>query len=218
MEESAYEVGRQIAARKELIDSKSDEERMVTVIGLRLKLLEPHLSSWSQAMTLGMHPSNAPTTARNLALLADEMCHTINLTSTDARWYTDRAVVGAVYGAAEVFMLQDKSHEYSDTKAFVRRRVGEAFRLVDPAGASKVDAHIQALASVLPIKPESVAMAASLAAASAQVALGAVASLFPAGEPLHRPRTTVHSPPREDPVATPTEAAAFDPAQGSMAK
>ena len=117
LEESAYETARIVEERwSELVEDKSPEERMVAIIDLRLKMLEPYISNWPQAMALGLHPSNAATTARNLALLADEMCMTVGLKATDARWYTDRGVVGAVYGAAEIFMLSDKSAGFVETK------------------------------------------------------------------------------------------------------
>ena len=84
---------------------------MVRVIELRLQQLEPYVASWPQAMALGVTsgPAAAATTVRNVALLADEMCHAAGLARTDARWYTDRAVVASVYGAAELVLLTDKS-------------------------------------------------------------------------------------------------------------
>ena len=84
---------------------------MTRVIELRLQQLEPYLSTWPQAMAMGLTsgPTAAATTVRNVALLADEMCHAAGLVRTDARWYTDRAVMASVYGAAELMMLTDKS-------------------------------------------------------------------------------------------------------------
>jgi len=84
---------------------------MSRVIELRLQQLEPYLSTWPQAMAMGLTsgPTAAATTVRNVALLADEMCHAAGLVRTDARWYTDRAVMASVYGAAELMMLTDKS-------------------------------------------------------------------------------------------------------------
>mmetsp|Transcript_60170 Transcript_60170/g.117970 ORF Transcript_60170/g.117970 Transcript_60170/m.117970 type:complete len:430 (+) Transcript_60170:61-1350(+) len=130
-------------------------ERMVHVITLRLGFLEPYVGTWAQAMALGLTPANAPTTARNLALLADEMCHTAGLVSTDARWYTERLVVGSVYQAAEVFMLNDSSTGFEDTKAFVRRRVLELHTVTDPHGNSKVDDRLKAFYSALPTSSRS---------------------------------------------------------------
>ena len=111
---AAYETARLVESRwAELIEGKSEQEKMACVIDLRLQQLEPYVSNWAQAMALGAHPRNAATTARNLALLADEMCHTAGLdhgldhgAGEAARWYTDRAVVAAVYGAAEVSALK----------------------------------------------------------------------------------------------------------------
>ena len=229
-QESAYEVARLVEAdHAGLVEGRTDEERMVTVIDLRLRCLEPYVASWPQAMALGLKPENAPTTARNLALLSDEMCSTVGLTATDARWYTDRAVVGAVYGAAELFMLADSSAEFSETRAFVRRRVAEAQRLASPGSPSRVDAHLHSLAeAVLPKgrgpgaggAPGLAGGLAALASASVQVALGALGSLAPAGAPQHRSRyhegagpdgAPTYSAPPEDAPASMEEMAAFDP-------
>lgn len=164
----------------ELIEGKSDGERMSSVISLRLRHLEPFVGSWASAMALGATPTNAPTTARNLALLADEMCHVAGLEATDARWYTNRAVVGGVYAAAEVFMLRDASPGFRDTHSFVARRVAEAQALVSPGSASQVDA---ALERCLP--PGAAAALGTVASAGAQAVLGALTSLIPAGAAPH---------------------------------
>jgi hypothetical protein len=88
-EETAYETARVVERqREEKVDEEQESgqqqeqqqlavlpppERMIGVIEIRLSFLEPYVKTWSQAMALGMTPSNAPTTARNLALLADEV-------------------------------------------------------------------------------------------------------------------------------------------------
>ena len=77
MESAAQETARQVDERHaDFFDgSVSDEERLKKVVELRLRLLVPYISTWSQAMALGLLPHNAPTTLRNLALLSDEICH-----------------------------------------------------------------------------------------------------------------------------------------------
>lgn len=257
MEEAAYETARLVESRwAELIEGKSEQEKMGCVIDLRLQQLEPYVSNWAQAMALGAHPRNAATTARNLALLADEMCHTAGLdhgldhgAGEAARWYTDRAVVAAVYGAAEVFMLSDKSPGFEDTRDFVKRRVAEAYALLDqkasPLGADSMDARVDALCSALPVPPQVASelgarlrasgvlrgarravsaaaqseAAATVASASAQLVMGVLASLLPAGAPAQRPGRygdppsgeQSYGPATEDSQATPTEAAEYDP-------
>lgn len=71
MEESAYAVTRAVEENRTLVVDRTPEERMLVIIELRLKQLEPMLSTWPQAIALGLLPANAPTTVRNLALLSD---------------------------------------------------------------------------------------------------------------------------------------------------
>lgn len=94
-----------------------------------------------------------------------EMCATAGLDATDASWYTNRATMAMVYGAAEVFMLQDRSPAFADTRAFVRRRVSDAFATLSPDSASRVDAALESLKScVFPSRAAGPAGAATAAA------------------------------------------------------
>ena len=58
----------------------------------------------------------------------------------------------------QVFMLSDKSPGFEDTRDFVKRRVAEAYALLDqkasPLGADSMDARVDALCSALPVPPQ----------------------------------------------------------------
>lgn len=41
-------------------------------------------------------------------------------------WYTKRASLAAVYSAADVFMTQDMSPNYTETERFLQRRLEQA--------------------------------------------------------------------------------------------
>jgi len=105
-------------------------------------------------MALGARPSNVCTTFDILATMFDEVWHIVGDNSTNVDWYAKRAMLGAVYTAtgfvcimislqfssqqlffltcmriffaAELYMLTDRSHGYSDTWSFLDRRLEEA--------------------------------------------------------------------------------------------
>jgi hypothetical protein len=183
-------------------------------------------------MTLGLHPDNSATTVRNLALLADEMCHTVGLSHTDINWYVDRTIVGGVYAAAEIFMLTDKSKDFQDTSEFVKRRVSEAYRLSSPQSSATPDERLKAVLSCLPHMSKPIAKGiesiiqqagakgsqstASLLTSSASMVLNTLSSILPAGYPPQRdsqtnPRKgTSYKPPKEEDVASREEIEKFD--------
>lgn len=41
-------------------------------------------------------------------------------------WYTRRASLAAIYSAADIFMTQDVSPNYTETERFLERRLNEA--------------------------------------------------------------------------------------------
>jgi hypothetical protein len=68
-------------------------------------------------------PGNVLEALRLRAVLVDELCHGAGLASADMSWYGDRAMLGAVYSSAELFLLTDGSPELADTWQFLARSV-----------------------------------------------------------------------------------------------
>ncbi|CAH0475895.1 unnamed protein product [Peronospora belbahrii] len=106
-------------------------ERLKFGIRTRLEMLNPVLDSWPQGMALGALPQNAPSTAKRLAQLSDEIWYFAGDKSTDMSWYTKRAILAGVYTSTELFMLNDKSTNFQDTWAFLDRRIDETIQLGD---------------------------------------------------------------------------------------
>ena len=114
---------------------------VISLTGVRIYTANqtaPQLAQWPQALALGLLPQNLEATAKRLALLADELCfvaasssassgvaapgpgedqqHPSPPPSVDALdWYAQRATIGSVYVAAELFFLTDYSEDHSDT-------------------------------------------------------------------------------------------------------
>lgn len=98
-------------------------------VKIRLELQAPYLSTWPQAMALGAQPQNLPGTLHDIAELADDIWHIAGDRSVDTNWYTKRGIVSGVYTATELFMLLDKSANYSATWEFLDRRIENAITL-----------------------------------------------------------------------------------------
>lgn len=111
------------------LQSMSVADRLKFGVRTRLELLAPVLRSWPQAMAVGALPSNAPTTMQKLAQLSDEIWYFAGDKSTDASWYTKRALLTGIYASTELFMLSDESPSFEETWKFLDRRVEETITL-----------------------------------------------------------------------------------------
>ncbi|DBA04023.1 TPA: hypothetical protein N0F65_009370 [Lagenidium giganteum] len=123
------------ALRQKLIEntdlpqSMSVTDRLKFGVRTRLELVAPVVSSWPQAMALGALPENASSTMQRLGSLVDEIWYFAGDKSTDASWYTKRAVLLGIYASTELFMLSDQSPNFQETWAFLDRRVDETIAL-----------------------------------------------------------------------------------------
>lgn len=71
-------------------------------------------------------PSYVPASLKELAMLADEIWFLAGDVAVDPTWYTKRASVSAIYVTAELFMTNDHSPDFHETREFLRRRFSEA--------------------------------------------------------------------------------------------
>ncbi len=71
-------------------------------------------------------PSYIPASFKELARLVDEIWFLAGDKAVDPTWYTKRATLSAIYTTTELFMTADKSHDFQETRQFLRRRFQEA--------------------------------------------------------------------------------------------
>ena len=83
-------------------------------------------NTYWQALAIMAQPSYVRASLEELALLADEILFRAGDLSVDPAWYTKRASVSAIYAAAELFMTNDHSPDFCETREFLRRRFVEA--------------------------------------------------------------------------------------------
>lgn len=70
-------------------------------------------------------PSYVPASLKELALLSDEIWFLSGDTSVDPSWYTKRGSLATIYASSELFMTNDRSAGYADTRDFLNKRLGE---------------------------------------------------------------------------------------------
>jgi ubiquinone biosynthesis protein COQ9 len=124
---------RQVLDRLETIpvEPVSLSRRIALALRLRFELLLP----WREAVRRGMAvlalPQNAALGLRLLYETVDGTWYAVGDTSTDFSFYTKRASLAAIYAAATLFWLDDRSPGCIETDAFVDRRLADLHRLTE---------------------------------------------------------------------------------------
>ncbi|KAJ0397885.1 hypothetical protein ATCC90586_006471 [Pythium insidiosum] len=129
MDKCLEETRRTLAAHTAELQEMSVTDRLKFGIRTRLELMAPVRGTWPQAMAIGALPQNAPGTMQKLGRLADEIWYFAGDKSTDASWYTKRAILTGIYASTELFMLSDESPNFEETWRFLDRRVEETVML-----------------------------------------------------------------------------------------
>lgn len=93
----------------------------------RLTMLDDVHPFWYQAIALRSRTATNSLHAR--LLLIDEIAAYASYSHPQVSWYSDRAVIGAVYQAAELYWLTDTSSGRCDTMHFVETRMRNAHDL-----------------------------------------------------------------------------------------
>ncbi|KAG2502100.1 hypothetical protein HYH03_000592 [Edaphochlamys debaryana] len=119
----------ELLARKEELMALPLEERVAVALQLRLEMLAPLIDTWPQALAVASRPSNAAHSLRLLYGLVDDVWAALGDDSTDASWYSKRALLAGAYTATSLYMLTDYSPGFRDTWDALRRRVAEGLAL-----------------------------------------------------------------------------------------
>ncbi|PHH68138.1 hypothetical protein CDD82_808 [Ophiocordyceps australis] len=101
-------------------------DRVAALTWARLVANKKIIRHWQQALAIMAQPCYILTSLEELALLSDDIYHLAHDTCVDPSWYSKRASLSAIYSAAELFMTNDASPSFTDTKAFLNRRLAEA--------------------------------------------------------------------------------------------
>ena len=98
-------------------------EKIRALVWHRLELMGPAREAVRRGLAILAMPQNVPLAFRISWRSADLMWRLAGDTSTDFNHYTKRMTLGAVYGSTLLAWLDDQSEGWSDTAAFLDRRI-----------------------------------------------------------------------------------------------
>ncbi|KAH9239230.1 hypothetical protein K456DRAFT_1826335 [Colletotrichum gloeosporioides 23] len=107
------------------VPEASIDEKVEMITWERLLGNEVIVGHWQEALAIMAQPTHAPASFKELAKLVDEIWFLSGDTSVDPSWYSKRASMSMIYASAELFMTNDKSAGFRDTRDFLRRRLKE---------------------------------------------------------------------------------------------
>ncbi|MFZ3484296.1 COQ9 family protein [Sphingomonas sp. 3-13AW] len=98
-------------------------QRITALVEARLRAVAHHREALRRALAILAMPQNLARAARLGWRTVDLMWRLAGDTATDYNHYTKRATLGAVYGTTITVFLDDESEGWSDTRAFLSRRI-----------------------------------------------------------------------------------------------
>ncbi|RDA93398.1 hypothetical protein CP533_2003 [Ophiocordyceps camponoti-saundersi (nom. inval.)] len=84
------------------------------------------INRWQEALAVMAQPTWLPASLKELALLSDELLFLAGEKAVDSSWYSKRASLSIIYSTTELFMTNDKSTGFAETRRFLDRRLDEA--------------------------------------------------------------------------------------------
>lgn len=98
-------------------------ERITEAIRVRLTLYAPYREAVRNALTLLALPQNVTTGMRLTNETVSRMWYATGDRSTDFSYYTKRLTLSAVYCSTVLYWLDDHSEDFTNTWAFIDRRI-----------------------------------------------------------------------------------------------
>ncbi|CAM6012586.1 unnamed protein product [Sphagnum balticum] len=126
MDDCNHKLQEQLEGKEKELSNMLLADRIASIVRMRLEMNVPVISKWASALSIQANPLNAATALKQRALLVDDIWHAAGDRSSDMDWYTKRALLGAVYMAAELYMLTDFTPGYRDTWTFLDGRIKDA--------------------------------------------------------------------------------------------
>ena len=119
------EIDRQLEAwfTPERLNGLKIREKIRALVWKRLEIMGPAREAVRRALAILAMPQNVPLALRISWRSADLMWRIAGDTSTDFNHYTKRMTLGAVYASTLLAWLDDQSEGWSDTAAFLDRRI-----------------------------------------------------------------------------------------------
>ena len=113
------------------LDQLRVPERIALAINTRIEIVEPWREAVRRALAVLALPQHATLAFRLLYETVDGIWYAAGDSATDFSFYTKRATLAAIYAAAMLFWLDDRSPGCIETDAFVERRLADLHRLTE---------------------------------------------------------------------------------------
>jgi ubiquinone biosynthesis protein COQ9 len=107
MDDCNHKLQEQLEGKEKELSNMLLADRIASIVRMRLEMNVPVITKWASALSIQANPLNAATALKQRALLVDDIWHAAGDRSSDMDWYTKRALLGAVYMTAELYMLTD---------------------------------------------------------------------------------------------------------------
>jgi ubiquinone biosynthesis protein COQ9 len=112
----------------ERLASLKIREKIRALVWRRLEIMGPAREAVRRGLAILAMPQNIPLALRISWRTADLMWRIAGDTSTDFNHYTKRLTLGAVYGSTLLVWLDDQSEGWTDTAAFLDRRIDDVMK------------------------------------------------------------------------------------------
>ena len=100
-------------------------DRVALAIATRLEIIAPWREAVRRALSVLALPRHAPLGLRLLYETVDGIWYAAGDRTTDFSFYTKRVTLAVIYAATLLYWLEDSSPDFSDTRAFLERRLSE---------------------------------------------------------------------------------------------
>jgi ubiquinone biosynthesis protein COQ9 len=120
--------GLEVQFTPERLASMKIREKIRALVWRRLEIMGPAREAVRRALAILAMPQNVPLGLRIGWRSTDLMWRIAGDTSADFNHYTKRMTLGAVYASTLFIWLDDQSEGWSDTAAFLDRRIDDVMR------------------------------------------------------------------------------------------
>lgn len=116
------------------LDTLKVRDRVALAVRVRIEVAAAHREAARRAVSFLALPPNAAHGAAMTWRTADTLWRAVGDTSTDANYYSKRAILSAVFSATVLYWLNDESEGSADTWAFLGRRIGDVMKIEKAKG------------------------------------------------------------------------------------
>ena len=117
-----------IRAPAPMVRARKIRDRITVLVTARLDATEMHREALRRALAILAMPQNAVRAARLGWRAADAMWRLAGDTSVDLAHYTKRLTLAGVYATTLLVFIDDQSENFTDTRAFLNRRIAGVMR------------------------------------------------------------------------------------------